>query len=137
MHFKPKLITAAVMSTCMFSPTLAQEIALDDKKRGAAMQAVTVVGILPEKLEAVPGSFAVVDQKQLEERKPFTIKEALREVPGVHVVGEDTFGLGLNIGIRGLDPRRSSRTLLLEDGMPLFEIDIGRAGELTSLGKRK
>ena len=26
---------------------------------------------------------------------------------------------------------------LIEDGMPLFEIDIGRAGELTSLGKRK
>lgn len=26
---------------------------------------------------------------------------------------------------------------LIEDGMPLYEIDIGRAGELTSLGKRK
>lgn len=120
MYLKPKLITAAVMSTCMFSPTLAQEIALDDKKRAAALQTVTVAGILPEKLEAVPGSFAVVDQQALEERKPFTIKEALREVPGVHIVGEDSFGFGLNIGIRGLDPRRSSRTLLLEDGMPLF-----------------
>jgi Fe(3+) dicitrate transport protein len=40
-------------------------------------------------------------------------------VPGVHVVDEDALGVNLNIGARGLDPRRSSRTLLLEDGMPI------------------
>jgi Fe(3+) dicitrate transport protein len=125
MKLKPKLITAAVMSTCMFAPALAQEVSDGDKKRAAALQTVTVVGILPEKLEAVPGSFAVVDLQQLDQRKPFTVKEALREVPGVHIVGEDTFGLGLNIGVRGLDPRRSSRTLLLEDGMPLFLAPYG------------
>lgn len=81
--------------------------------------------ILPSRMEHVPGSTAVIDEKALEAQRPFTVKEALRSVPGVHTVDEDTFGLGLNIGIRGLDPRRTSRTLLLEDGMPLFLAPYG------------
>jgi Fe(3+) dicitrate transport protein len=35
------------------------------------------------------------------------------------VVSEDLFGLKVNISVRGLTPRRSARTLLLEDGMPI------------------
>jgi Fe(3+) dicitrate transport protein len=80
---------------------------------------ITITGTLPNALEAVPGSSNVVGTKQLEAERPFTVREALQGVPGVHVVGEDAFGLNLNIGLRGLDPRRSSRTLLLEDGMPI------------------
>ena len=80
---------------------------------------VEVTGILPERLEAVPGAYAVIDQDELDVSRPFSIQEALNNVPGVHVVGENSFGLGVNIGVRGLDPRRTSRTLLLEDGMPV------------------
>ncbi|MDZ4098455.1 MAG: TonB-dependent receptor plug domain-containing protein, partial [Methylophilaceae bacterium] len=86
---------------------------------------IAVKGILPDNLEAVPGSFNVVDEAELEARRPFSVKEALNTVPGIHIVGEDSFGLGLNIGIRGLNPRRTSRTLLLEDGMPLFLAPYG------------
>lgn len=84
-----------------------------------ALPPVTVTGTLPTALEAVPGSSAVVSGKQLEAERPYSIREALQGVPGLHVVGEDAFGLNLNIGLRGLDPRRTSRTLLLEDGMPI------------------
>lgn len=84
-----------------------------------ALPAVTVTGTLPDRLEAVPGSSAVVNRQQLEAERPYSVREALQGVPGLHVVGEDAFGLNLNIGIRGLDPRRTSRTLLLEDGMPI------------------
>lgn len=86
---------------------------------------VQVRGILPDALERVPGAFSVVDRAALESRAPFSIKEALDGVSGVHVVDEDSFGLGLNIGVRGLDPRRTQRTLLLEDGMPLFLAPYG------------
>ncbi len=55
-------------------------------------------------MERVPGSTAVIDETALEAQRPFTIKEALRSVPGVHKVDEDSFGFGLNIDIRGLDP---------------------------------
>ncbi len=90
-----------------------------------AIKPVVVQGILPDRLEAVPGSFNVVDEEDLIERRPFTVREALNNVPGVNIVGEDAFVLAPNIGIRGLDPRRTSRTLLLEDGMPLFLAPYG------------
>ena len=86
---------------------------------------VIVNGILPDRLEAVPGSFNVIDQKQLVERRPFSVKEALNNTAGINIVGEDSMGFGLNIGMRGLDPRRTSRTLLMEDGMPLFLAPYG------------
>ncbi len=86
---------------------------------------VEVRGILPERLDSVPGSYSLVTEEALNQRRPFSIEEAVSDVPGVHVVGENTFGLGVNIGVRGLDPRRTSRTLLLEDGMPLFLAPYG------------
>lgn len=89
------------------------------------LEPVEVRGILPERLDAVPGSYSLVTDQALYQRRPFSIEEAVSDVPGVHVVGENTFGLGVNIGVRGLDPRRTSRTLLLEDGMPLFLAPYG------------
>lgn len=87
--------------------------------RISALPAVNVTATLPTRLEAVPGSSTVVSERQLQAERPYSIREALQGVPGLHVVGEDAFGVNLNIGIRGLDPRRTSRTLLLEDGMPI------------------
>lgn len=84
-----------------------------------SLSPVTVTGTLPSSLEAVPGSTYVLTQRELEAERPYSVREALQGVPGLHVVGEDAFGLNLNLGIRGLDPRRTSRTLLLEDGMPI------------------
>ncbi|MDI1308483.1 MAG: TonB-dependent receptor [Methylotenera sp.] len=114
---KKSAIAVVVACSVMTTFSYAEESIILDK--------VEVTGILPEKLEAVPGSFDVVTEKELEARRPFSITEALNNVPGINVVGEDTFGLGLNIGIRGMDPRRTSRTLLLEDGMPLFLAPYG------------
>ena len=51
--------------------------------------------------------------------------EALRKVSGVHARGEEGFGLRPNIGIRGLLPTRSSKVLLLEDGIPLSYAPYG------------
>ncbi|MFZ9125145.1 MAG: TonB-dependent receptor family protein [Steroidobacteraceae bacterium] len=90
-----------------------------------SLEEVFVTGILPESLESVPGSYVVIDASDLGLRPSFSIREALALAPGVHSVGEDSLGLGLNIGVRGMDPRRTSRTLLLEDGMPLFLAPYG------------
>jgi Fe(3+) dicitrate transport protein len=65
------------------------------------------------------GSAAVIDGRTLEESRVFNVNEALRKVPGVHVREEEGVGLRPNIGIRGLNPTRSTKTLLLEDGLPL------------------
>ncbi len=66
-----------------------------------------------------PGSAAVIDVRTMEESRLFNVNEALRKVPGVHVREEEGVGLRPNIGIRGLNPTRSTKTLLLEDGLPL------------------
>ena len=66
-----------------------------------------------------PGSSFVVGRDEMDAVRPLSVKEVLRLSPGVQVVDEDIFGLKLNISVRGLTPRRSGRTLLLEDGMPI------------------
>lgn len=67
----------------------------------------------------LPGSATVIDAATLEESRVFNVNEALRKVPGVHVREEEGVGLRPNIGIRGMNPTRSTKTLLLEDGLPL------------------
>ncbi|HEX4918867.1 MAG TPA: TonB-dependent receptor plug domain-containing protein, partial [Limnobacter sp.] len=79
---------------------------------------VSGTSILPSNIENLPGSSNVVDREQLDKREPFSVLELMREVPGLYVVSEDAAGTHLNSGLRGLNPRRSSRTLLLEDGAP-------------------
>jgi Fe(3+) dicitrate transport protein len=104
------LIATAVLSLLSGS-IVAQETSLPQ---------VTVTGtsILPSSVENLPGSFSVMTREQIEARNTFSIIETIREIPGLHVVSEDAAGTHLNIGMRGLNPRRSSRTLLLEDGAP-------------------
>jgi Fe(3+) dicitrate transport protein len=111
------LSLAVLMALASFSQmAIAEE---SDAAKTVELDSIVVKGILPDRLESVPGSFAVIDKEDLVERRPFSIQEALIAVPGVNIVGENAFGLGLNIGIRGLNPRRTSRTLVMEDGVPL------------------
>lgn len=80
---------------------------------------IIILGVLPERAESIAGSFAIIDSAALRRSLPVSAKEALRQAPGVQVVDEDALGLKLNISVRGLAPRRSGRTLLLEDGAPI------------------
>ncbi|MGH9900622.1 MAG: TonB-dependent receptor domain-containing protein, partial [Pyrinomonadaceae bacterium] len=76
-------------------------------------------------IERVPGSVGIVDEKLLESSRVFTSSEALRKVAGVNVRDEEGFGLRPNIGIRGLNPTRSTKVLLLEDGIPFTYAPYG------------
>jgi Fe(3+) dicitrate transport protein len=113
--FTQSLIACAV--SAVFIPTAAWSQASTEE---VALPAITVTGnsILPSSVENLPGSYSVMTREQIEARNPFSIIETIREIPGLHVVAEDVAGTHLNIGLRGLNPRRSSRTLLLEDGAP-------------------
>ncbi|MBU3634872.1 TonB-dependent receptor [Polynucleobacter sp. es-GGE-1] len=68
----------------------------------------------------IPGTVDVVTEKQIELLQPLSLQDVLKTVPGVNVRGDEG-GLGSipNIGIRGLNPSRSSKVLLLEDGAPI------------------
>ncbi len=67
----------------------------------------------------LPGSYDTIDRTTLDRTHPHDVNEALRKVSGLTVRDEEGLGLRPNIGIRGLNPTRSSKTLLLEDGVPL------------------
>lgn len=85
---------------------------------------VDVIGTV-DAMESISGSGAVIDKETLYQSHVFTTNEALRKIPGVNVRDEEGFGMRPNIGIRGLNPTRSTRTLLLEDGLPLSYAPYG------------
>jgi Fe(3+) dicitrate transport protein len=84
-----------------------------------------VIGTGPEALEHIPGSGRVITQKDIWENHRLTVNEALREVPGVNVRDEEGLGLRPNIGIRGLDPTRSRKVHIMEDGVPIMLMPYG------------
>lgn len=110
-----KSLIAGAVASALAAPAVAQEAG---EARSLPPVPVTASSILPDSLEALPGSSSVLTGDELRERNPFSIIETIREIPGLHVVAEDVAGTHLNIGLRGLNPRRSSRTLMLEDGAP-------------------
>lgn len=109
------LAVAAILSLVAPTSLRAQTESANVEK---SLPRVDVIGD-PGAAVTAPGSAAVIDTRTLEESRVFNVNEALRKVPGVHVRDEEGVGLRPNIGIRGMNPTRSTKTLLLEDGLPL------------------
>ncbi len=95
--------------------TLSQEIVVS----------ATSIAATPEVIARTPGSVDVVDAAMLRDSRVFGFEEALRKVSGVYARPEEGFSLRPNISIRGLNPTRSARVLLLEDGVPLAYAPYG------------
>ncbi len=76
-------------------------------------------------LEDMPGAVSRLDQSDLTKTAVVDFGGALRKVPSVHVKDEEGLGLRPNIGIRGSNPTRSTKVLLLEDGLPLTYAPYG------------
>ena len=106
------IIVAAIMSLQLVSVVRAEVPEIEK------MPTVEVIGG-QEALQALPSSGFILDEQELYRSHVFTTNEALRKIPGIHVRDEEGFGIRPNIGIRGLNPTRSTKTLLLEDGLPL------------------
>lgn len=90
----------------------------------ASLPRVEVVGS-PDQAARHFGSATVIDESEIERLRPLTVNELLRRVPGVTVRDEEGFGLRPNIAVRGLNPTRSTKTSLLEDGLPLAYAPYG------------
>lgn len=117
MKFRVKPIVWGVMMV-LAQPTLAEELEVVDVPR------VDVIGHEAEWLKT-PSSATVVKQEELEASHVMTTNEALRKVPGLVLRDEEGFAMRPNIGIRGLNPTRSTKILLLEDGIPLAYAPYG------------
>lgn len=75
---------------------------------------ITVVGT---SLAKTGGSAQILDSKKLEQLNYDDPHAVLAAVPGVYSRGEDGVGLRPNIGLRGVNPDRSKKVTLLEDGL--------------------
>lgn len=89
-----------------------------------AILSTTITG-QTEGLPRIPGSVETIDREMLERSRVFTVNEALRKVSGVNTRDEEGLGLRPNIGMRGVNPTRSTKVLLLEDGIPLAYAPYG------------
>jgi Fe(3+) dicitrate transport protein len=116
---KEKAIFRAALLPATISLILSAPAFAEDTTATVILPSFEIIGQSPEQLENVPGAATVIDKETLDTQGALSAKDALRTVPGVHIVDEDVLGRRINIGIRGLDPRRSSRTQLLEDGAPI------------------
>lgn len=76
-----------------------------------------VVAYTPEDVFRLGGSATLVGQEQLEELEYDDPHSVLLAVPGLYVRTEDGFGLRPNIGLRGVNPERSKKVTLMEDGV--------------------
>lgn len=107
------------------SPALATDTThTDSQSSGLEMPVVEIVESA-DTLQTIPGAVNILKQEELFESHVFNVNEALRKIPGVNVRDEEGFGMRPNIGIRGMNPTRSTKTLLLEDGIPLSYAPYG------------
>lgn len=98
--------------------TLKKPIAL--KTDILELETTTVIGHKKAEFQKEIGSASVISKKELELEAPIGAGDALQKATGVYVAGDDGFGNSrLSVGIRGLNPRRSARVLILEDGLPV------------------
>lgn len=77
---------------------------------------ITVVGTVGNAND-IPGAITFIGPEELAEQSYADINRVLRRVPGVNLQEEDGYGLRPNIGLRGSGADRSSKIVILEDGV--------------------
>ncbi len=80
------------------------------------LKEVAVIGS-KEAVKDIAGSAYFIESKEFQDRNIADINRILRKVPGVSVRQEDGFGLFPNISLRGVDPGRSQKVTIMEDGI--------------------
>lgn len=86
-------------------------------RRAAVLDEVIVIG-RPGRAALEGGAGSILNDETLRTARIANVNEALRLVPGLFPREEEGLGLRPNISIRGLNPTRSTKVLLLEDGIP-------------------
>lgn len=116
---------AALLLTATAASAEARESATDTVSDSVfLLPRVDVVGSR-DHLGVIPGSASVLDAASLDRARVLHANEALRKLPGLAVRDEEGVGLRPNVGIRGLNPTRSTKLTLLEDGVPMAYAPYG------------
>jgi Fe(3+) dicitrate transport protein len=110
----PKLAPISFAVWTLFSTAV-----LADESAEKTLPRIEVVGQGAESISRLPGSVSLVTKEAILVNQPLSTQDAIKFVPGVVVREEEGYGFIPNIGMRGLDPNRSQKLLVLEDGVPI------------------
>ena len=81
---------------------------------------IEIIGESARKHRKLSGTLSMLEPETVDLIKPVGTQELLELIPGINGYADDGFGNSrLSISIRGLNPRRSARVLILEDGVPI------------------
>ncbi len=117
--------TRSALQLLMYSlltlPLVATGVAAQSGEYGEArtIPNIDIRGVLPADARYAPGAVGLLTSEEMESLRPYTLHDAFDFIPGVRTVDDDALGRRSAIGIRGASPRRSRKTLLLEDGTPI------------------
>lgn len=117
------LITLVLLATAYVNANVSLSYAQQSATENSMATTYVIGG--EENLTNLGGAGQILGKKDLEEAHVFTVNEALRKVPGVNARDEEGFGLRPNIAMRGLNPTRSTKITLLEDGLALAYAPYG------------
>ena len=94
------------------------EIALSG--RTFELAPIEIIGQSMREHKKLTGTMSKLEPDTVDLIKPVGTQELLESIPGINGYADDGFGNSrLSIGVRGLNPRRSARVLILEDGVPI------------------
>ena len=116
------LLTFLLVGACLFAgPTARAQSAPPAQAESPAsaestLETIHVLGASRFDLTQ-PTAPTRVSKKKLEALQTTNVGEALKSAPGVYIREEDGQGLRPNIGMRGTNPDRSKKIVLLQDGV--------------------
>jgi Fe(3+) dicitrate transport protein len=105
------------LASMLASTSIAFSAFADDHGEKDQLSPFNVIGTKAD-VPSLQGSGTVLDSSDLKKFKHTDIHDILRQVPGVYVRGEEGYGFFPNISMRGVDPNRSNKITILEDGVP-------------------
>lgn len=98
------------------SPVASDEASEASERELSVDEPIEVV-VAGSSLKKLAGSGHVIGRRQLERFEYDDAQAILQQIPGVYVRQEDGVGLRPNIGMRGVNPDRSKKLTLMEDGI--------------------
>lgn len=105
-------------STALLTLTVLQSTAFaqDPSNTFNNIDVITVIGTVAN-VDEVSGSITYIGPEELAQQSYSDINRVLRTAPGVNIQEEEGYGLRPNIGLRGSGSDRSSKVLIMEDGV--------------------
>ena len=103
-----------------FTPNSTHNLEIPLSSQTFQLAPIEIIGESSRKHRKLTGTMSMLEPDTVDLIKPVGTQELLELIPGINGYADDGFGNSrLSIGIRGLNPRRSARVLILEDGVPI------------------